>query len=133
MSGSGASAAVKARAIAALGALSGVAVYGGPPVQSAAPYAVVEAGPERGWGWKGGDGRELRLAATLWDRGENPARLLGLAAEAEAALAAMAAAGDGWRLASLVFVRAELLPPRKGAPGGLWARTIEFRVRVERV
>lgn len=130
MSGSGA--ALAARAAAAMSGIAGLAVYLGPPVQASAPYAVVEAGPERDWSWKAGEGREVRLAATLWDRGESPERLLALAAEAEAALAAIAAAGDGWRLVSLVFLRSELLAPRKGSANGLWSRRLEFRARMER-
>jgi hypothetical protein len=43
---SGAGAALGSAAIAALEALELGAVYPGPPLQAAFPYAVVEAGPE---------------------------------------------------------------------------------------
>ena len=122
---------LQSKAAAALAGIAGLAVHRGPPVQAAAPYAVIETGPERDWGWKGGEGRELRLAVILHDRGESPARLLGLAAAAEAALAAIGGAADGWRVVSLGFVRSALLPPRKGSPDGLWARALEYRVRME--
>ena len=131
MSGIGASAALLERAAAALAGIAGLAVYRGPPVQAAAPYALVATGPERDWSWKGGGGRELRLAVTLHDRGESPARLLRIAAAAEAALAGIGGEADGWRAVSLAFVRSELVPPRRGAPDGLWARMLEYRVRVE--
>lgn len=125
---------LQSEAASALAAIAGLAAYRGPPVQAAAPYAVIETGPETDWGWKGGAGRELRLAVTLHDRGETPERLLALAAEAEAAVAAIeGTAADGWRLVSLRFVRAALLPPRKGEPNGLWARVLEYRARAEGV
>ena len=132
MSGIGASAALIERAAAALAGIAGLAVYRGPPVQAAA-HAVIEVGPERDWGWKGGEARELRLAVILRDRGESPARLLALAAEAEAAVAAVGGEADGWRVVSLAFLRSELVPPKRGSPDGLWARILEYRVRVEAV
>ena len=130
MSGAGASAMLQAQAAAALAGIAGLAVYRGPPVQAAAPYAAIGIGPERDWGWKGGEGRELRLAVTLHDRGESPARLLAIAAAAEAALAGIDGEADGWRTVSLAFVRAELVPPKRGSPDGLWVRVLEYRVRM---
>ena len=131
MSGPGASATIAAQAAAELAAVAGLAVYRGPPVQAAAPYAVIGTGPERDWGWKEGEGREVRLAVTLHDRGESPQRLLALAAAAEAALAAIGGEVGGWRVASFAFLRSELVPPRRGSADGLWARVLEYRARME--
>jgi hypothetical protein len=130
MSGSGAGEALAARATAALQALPGLGVYEGPPVQAAAPYAVIETGAESDWSHKSGAGRELRLAVTLHDRGERPARLRALVREAEAALEAVPAEGGGWTIVTLGFVRSRIVPPPRGAPNGAWAALIEYRARM---
>jgi NaMN:DMB phosphoribosyltransferase len=129
MTGS-ASEALAARAVAALGAVEGLAVYDGPPVQAAAAYAVVETGPESDWGHKSGAGRELRLAATVWDKGERPGRLRALAAAAEAALGGLEGEGGGWSIVTMHFLRSRTVAPRKGSPDGLWAVGLEFRARM---
>ena len=129
---SGAGAALEAAAIETLRSALGIGVYAGPPVQAAAPYAVVEAGPESDWSHKSGVGRELRLAITIHDKGEAPARLRSLAAEAEDAAASIQTDLDGWQLVSLRFVRSIRVPPRVGAPDGRWAALTEFRARMLR-
>jgi hypothetical protein len=111
-------------ALRELGGLSGV--YEARPVQAVAPYATVEAGLELDWGHKSGIGRELRLTVTLHDLGEWPARLRGLGAEAVAAIEAMDAELDGWRLASLIFVRSMTVAHGTGR----WTLTIEWRARM---
>lgn len=121
--------AAEALATAAMAALREVAaltgVHEAMPVQAAAPYATVEAGLEVDWGHKSGAGRELRLTVTLHDRGERPARLRGLAAAAQAALTGLAA-GDGWQLVTLVFVRSMIVPQGTGN----WTATLDYRARL---
>ena len=43
-------------------------VYDGPPARAAFPYVTIDAGTERDWGHKTGEGREVLVAATLWGR-----------------------------------------------------------------
>lgn len=124
---SGASGALTAAAVAALDGVAGLnGAYDGPPLQAAFPYAVVEAGPERDWSHKSGEGRELRLAATLFDKGERPARLRALMAAAEAALDGIPVELDGWRLVNLVFLRGRMLRSNVAA----WSGVIEYRARM---
>lgn len=126
MSAPGAGAALIEAAMAALRPVLG-GVYDGPPIQAALPYAVVEAGPERDWSHKSGEGRELRLAVVIRDKGERPERLRTLMAEAEAALRAPGAA-EGWELASFRFLAGRIGREREGG----WAGTIEYRARMLR-
>lgn len=127
----GAGETLQAAAAAALGAIEGLGVYEGPPVQAGFPYAVADAGLEADWSHKSGSGREVRLAVTIRDKGERPARLRRLMAEAEAALAAIAGPFAGWRLVTLQFLRARLVPDGRGAGGmGSWAGVIELRARM---
>jgi hypothetical protein len=132
MSGLGAGETVSARAVAALKAIGGLGVYDAPPLQAAAPYAVVEIGPESDWSHKSGEGRELRLALTLWDRGERPVRLRALTRAAEAALEGIEgeSQADGWQLVSLHFLRERAVPPRAPAPNALTASVVEYRARL---
>jgi hypothetical protein len=110
----------------ALATLDGLAVFDAPPLQAVFPYATLAAGAESDWGHKSGAGRELRLAATIRDRGERPIRLRSLAGEAEAVLQALPADMAGWRLVTLALVRAQVAPQGKGG----WAATIEMRARM---
>lgn len=112
---------------AALGEVAGLnGVYDGPPLQAAFPYAVVDAGPESDWSHKSGEGRELRLAVTIRDQGERPARLRALIRAAEAAIGGIERDLDGWRLVTLVFLRSRMLRET----GAAWAAAIEFRARM---
>lgn len=134
MSGLGAGEIVAARTVAALKSITGLGVYDAPPLQAVAPYAVVETGPETDWGHKSGAGRELRLALTLWDRGERPVRLRALTRAAEAAVESIEgeaeAEADGWQLVSLHFLRERAVPPRAPAPNALTASVVEYRARL---
>ena len=117
-------------AMAALRALAGLnGVYEGRPVQAAAPYGLVETGPELDWSHKSGTGRELRLAVVLRGKGERPAGLRALAGEAEAAVEGLAGEIGGWRLVSLVFMRSRLVAEAPGA----WVAVSEFRARLLKV
>lgn len=110
---------------AALGtALNGV--FAGPAVKATPPFAEVGELLSVDWGTKDRAGRELRIAVTLRDAGETPARLHDLAGLAAAAIEAMPRVLPGWAVASLVPLRTRVL---RGAPGK-WAAVVEYRVRV---
>ncbi len=123
--------AVQVAAVAALQAQPALAailsgVYDGPPPRAGFPYIAIGDGLVSDWSTKTATGREIRLAITVWDDGEEPARLHALMGHAEDAIAAMARDLPGWRVASNVFLRS--LVARD--PAGPWAGLIEHRVRV---
>lgn len=127
---SGAAEKVQAALIAALSgdAALGAAVSGvfdGPPARAAYPYVAMGAGATGDWSHKTGRGREHRVAVTVWDDGDGPARLHRLMAAAEDAIEAIAPDLDGHRIASLTFLRSRVLRD----PDGPWAGIIEYRVR----
>lgn len=128
---SGAGAAVRAAIVAALredaalgATLNGV--FDGPGVRASAPYAEVGDGLATDWGTKDARGRELRIAVTIRDLAETPARLGALVDAAERAIEGSARDLDGWRVASLAFVRARTA----GEGPGKWVAVIEYRARV---
>lgn len=125
---SGAGAALKAAAIQALEGLDLGAIYPGPPLQAASPYAVVEVGPEGDWGHKSGRGRELRLAVVLHDRGERPERAEAFGEVVEMALGAGIEV-EGWRLVTLVLARRRTVAEGRGGGAG-WAVAIDWRARM---
>jgi hypothetical protein len=126
---SGACEALLGAAVAALEGVAGIGrVYDAPPLQAALPHAVVAIDVESDWSHKNGTGRELRLTATLHDKGERPLRLRRLASEAEAALAALAGEAGGWRLVAVQYLRTRMVRERSGG----WAAVIELRVRMLR-
>lgn len=114
---------------AALAALQEVAelggVYDGQPLQAVVPYAVVEPGRETDWGHKNGAGREIRLAVTIRDGGERPARLRRLMVEAEAALSGISAVA-GWQLVTMNFLSSRVAKDRQSG----WIGLVEFRARL---
>jgi hypothetical protein len=126
----GAAEMVLARAVAALKGVTGLAVYDHPPVQASVPYVVVDAGPVTDWGYKGGTGRELRLAITVWDRGERPARLRDLVRASQLRVEAIEGEGEGWDLVSFQYLRERAVPPRPPTPNGLTAAVVEYRARL---
>lgn len=126
-SATGVLAAAARTAVAAVGGLNGV--FDGQPVKGSPPYAVIEMGPESDWGWKGGEGREIRLGATLFDAGERPGRLRGLMAAVEAALIGLGDVAEGWRIVNVVLVRARTAQKRAGD----WSGVVEVKARMERV
>ena len=127
---SSAQAAGEALATAVKRALAGVAslngCYDGAPLRAAFPYATVDAGLESDWGHKSGAGREVKLAVTLRDSAERPARLRSIAAEAEAALSALGGSAEGWRIVSFAFLRSRLLPESERR----WAAVLDYRARM---
>ncbi len=127
---SGAVEAVQAAVVAALQAdialiaeLSGI--YDGPPPRAAFPYISIAGSGASDWSTKTSRGRELRIGLTIWDNGEEAARLHRLMARVEAAVPVLARDVPGWRVASCVFLRS--LVARD--PAGPWAGLVEFRVR----
>lgn len=101
-------------------------VYLGPAVRASPPFAEVAEAISVDWSTKDARGRELRVAVLLRDLGETPARLAALADTAERAIEAMPRDLDGWRVASLSFVRSRTV----GEAPGRWLTAIEYRVRV---
>lgn len=105
------------------GALNGI--YATPPVRATPPYLVVGEVLAADWSTKTEAGRELRLAVTIHEEAGRAERFDGLMAGAEAAIAAMDRDPPGWRIASLVFLRARVV---RGE--GPWAGLIEYRARL---
>jgi Protein of unknown function (DUF3168) len=101
-------------------------IYDGPPPRAAFPYISIANGLTSDWSTKTEVGREIRLALTVWDDGEEASRLSNLMAHVEDAIAAMPRDLPGWRIASLVFLRSMVL--REAA--GPWAGLVEHRVRM---
>lgn len=108
-------------------ALDGIApVYDGAPPRAAFPYILISDSPVTDWSTKTERGREIRLALTIWDDGEEAESLRTLMIAVEAAMDGFPRDLPGWRVASLVFLRS-LISREPGAPS---AALIEYRVRV---
>ena len=127
---SGAAEALQAALVAALAGHPPLAdvvagIFDGPPAQADFPYVAIGGGATGDWSHKTGRGREHRLAVTIWDDGESPARLHRLMAEAEEAIEGIAPALDGHRIAGLVFLRSRVIRDADGP----WAGIVEYRAR----
>ncbi|WP_419826077.1 DUF3168 domain-containing protein [Sphingomonas sp.] len=105
---------------------AGIAVYDGPPLGAAYPYAAISEGSATDWSTKDARGRELRLSFAIWDDGGSAARLHALAAAAEDAVEAMPRDLPGYRVASLVLLRSRIVRD----PDGPWAARLDYRVRM---
>ena len=115
--------------VAALGAIDGLnGAYAPQPAQAAFPYAVVDAGLESDWSHKSGDGREVRIAVTIHDEGEHPARLRSLAQVTDAAVRTIPSDLSDWRVVSLVFLRTRT----SRGPGSRWTAAMDYRARLLR-
>ncbi len=101
-------------------------VFDGPAVRASTPFAEVGDGIAGDWGTKDRAGRELRLAVIVRDAAETSVRLGGLVAAVEAAVPGLPRDLDGWRVASVVFLRSRVA----GEGPGRWIGSVEFRVRV---
>ena len=121
MSAGGAMQAALAAALAGNSRLTGI--YDGPPARANFPYVVIDAGSESDWSHKSGEGREVRVALTLWD--EAPARLAELADAVEAMALAIGEV-DGWHLVSTRLLRRRTVRDVAGP----WAAAIDFRARL---
>lgn len=104
--------------------LSGI--YDGPPQRAAFPYVSVTDGLTSDWSTKTKQGREVRLAFTVWDDGEAATRLSSLMGHVDDAILAMPRDLPGWRIASLVFLRSIVVRDAAGP----WAGLVEHRVRM---
>ena len=123
----GATGALVAAVIKALEAVPGLSqVSDGAPLQAADAAALVEAGPETDWGFKGGDGAEVRFAVLVTCGGEAPARARLLGEKARAAVTATGPELPGWRLVSLAMLRARTIR----AAGPKWTAVAEYRARM---
>lgn len=115
---------------AVLSALRGIAglngVYAGPPLKATPPYAELGELLGADWSVKDRAGRELRLLVTVRDAGEGAARAQALADAVGAAVEALPRDLVGWRVASVVLLRART----GGGPAGRWSASVEYRVRV---
>ncbi|MBK8631381.1 MAG: DUF3168 domain-containing protein [Sphingomonadales bacterium] len=123
--------AVQAAIVAALNASSSLSaeisgVFDGPPPRARFPYVTISDGLVTDWSTKTEPGREVRVALTVWDDGDSPARLHRLMDETAQALTTLPAALDGWRLVSCIFLRS--LVARSAT--GPWAGLVEHRVRM---
>lgn len=103
-------------------------VFEGPATKATAPYAELGELLSTDWSTKDAEGRELRSLVQLRDRAETAVRLHGLAGDADAAIRAIAVAGSGWRIASIVLVRSRIV--QSGV--GQWTALIEHRARLLR-
>lgn len=101
-------------------------VFDGEPVKGSIPYAVVDMSGAVDWSSKTAAGREVRMAVTIHEAGETPARLRTAMEAVQPAIDAVAREPDGWRVASLVFLRSRVA---RAARGG-WTGLIEYRVRM---
>jgi uncharacterized protein YbjT (DUF2867 family) len=127
---SGASEAVQTALVAALAGHDPLAevvggVFDGPPAQADYPYVAMGAGATADWSNKTARGREHRIAVTIWDDGDSPARLHRLMAEAEEAIEGIPPDLDGHRIASLIFLRSRVIRDADGP----WAGIVEYRIR----
>jgi len=122
---------LQAAVVAALEAHPAIAngvtgIYDGPPPQAHYPYISLANGSVSNWGSKTEQGREIRVAITVWDNGERPSRMHDLMSHIEDALDALPDEISDWYIASNVFLRS--LISRSAA--GPWAGLIEQRVRL---
>ena len=101
-------------------------IFDGPPPRAAFPYVAISGGSVLDWSTKSETGRELRLVVNLWDDGEIPHRMMDLSEACCDAIEAMPRDLDGWRIASLVFVRSRSLKTAAGP----WSGLIEYRARL---
>ena len=101
-------------------------IYDGPPPRADFPYIAIADGLVSDWSTKTAAGREIRLALTIWDDGEEASRLPSLMAHAEDAIAAVPRDLTGWRIASSVFLRSVIARDAAGP----WAGLIEHRIRM---
>ena len=101
-------------------------VYDGPPARASFPYVAIDAGSESDWSHKSGEGREVLVAATLWD--EQPARIHPLADALETAVLGTVDV-EGWQLVSIRLVRRRIVRDVAGP----WAAAVDFRARLLKI
>jgi hypothetical protein len=121
---------VQAALITRMQAIPGLAevtgIYDGPPPRAAFPYISIGTSLITDWSTKTESGRDIRLALTLWDAGDAPARFHRLLPEIESGVAGLPRLMSGWQVASLTHVRTLL----DRDPQGPWAGLVEHRIRL---
>lgn len=113
------------RALVAVLAPLGIAVFDGPPRDAAMPFVAIDGGVASDWSTKDTRGREVRLSVAIRSDGSVPAALHALAAAAEDAIEAIPRDLPGHRIASVVLLRS-LIVRAADAP---WAARLDYRVR----
>jgi len=103
-------------------------IFDGPPARAKFPYIALTTGASLDWSHKGGVGRELSLALTIYDDGETAARVHRLMALVEEALEAGLEDPEGWQIVTFDFRRTRIL--RRAA--GPWSGLVEYRAKVLR-
>lgn len=78
------------------------------PVAASPPAVAFVASASADWSWKGGSGREVRLALELTDRSDDGARTAAIAARIEQRVATLAPAQDGFRVVVTQFLRSRV-------------------------
>jgi Protein of unknown function (DUF3168) len=106
------------------GKISGV--FDGPPPRAPFPYIAMSESLTTDWGGSVAPGREVRIALTIWDDGEAPARLHGLVAAVEAAVAGLPRTLPGWRITSIALNRSLIIRDAAGP----WAGLVDHRIRL---
>ncbi len=104
----------------------GMALFDAVPVRASVPQAVLGEPSDSDWGAAGIEGRELRVALTLTDEGEQPRRLRACVEAAEA-IGLPDILADGWRVAGL-----SVTAPRMAKTGARWSASVEWRARLWR-
>lgn len=101
-------------------------IYDGPPPRATFPYVAMGDALVTDWSTKTASGREIRLPLTLWDDGDNAARMSDLTAHIEDAVAAVPRQIPGWHVASIFFLRSMVVRDAAGP----WAGLVEHRIRM---
>ena len=123
----GAAGALVSSLMSVLKAVPGLSqVSDGAPIQAGDAAAIVEVGPETDWGFKGGEGAEVRFAIVLTCGGESPARARALSQKIRAAVAPVRPDLGGWTLVSMAMLRSRVL--REAGP--TWTAVVEYRARM---
>ncbi len=116
--------------VAALADMPGLTgVFDGPPIDAAAPYAVIGPDLVTDAGTKTEVAHDTRVLVTIWDDRPGGARLQTLLGAAETRLRALAGVWDGHRIVNARLVRAGVNAPADGWRPGV----IEMRLRTEQI
>lgn len=104
-------------------------IFDGPPPRADFPYIALATGASLDWSHKGGVGRELSLALTLYDDGETAARVHRVMALVEEALEAGLDDPVGWQIVTFDFRRTRILRSAVSP----WSGLVEYRAKVLKV
>lgn len=96
------------------------------PARASLPWLAIVASASADWSHKTGEGREIRLALELQTRGDEPATANALVQQIENRVAAMPADQQGFRVASILFLRSRV--EQRG--GTTRAVLLEYRFRL---